>query len=161
MKKLLLLFLFIKFTITMHATFSLTGSTITQTGTDTNLSNLASISGVSLMQVGLGTDAEYTIYNIGNRNLIIDGELTIDASKEMLIVESLSPRISSDRLIAFQSEIQELQRQLLKLKLSCREQVMTSFTDEQWDNFAFIISDNPKLASLMPQVQSVNLEPMY
>ena len=76
-------------------------------------------------------------------------------------IESLSPRISSDRLLAFQSEIQELQRQLLKVKLSCREQVMTSFTDEQWDNFAFIISDNPKLASLMPQVQSVNLEPMY
>ena len=76
-------------------------------------------------------------------------------------IESLSPRISSDRLLAFQSEIQELQRQLLKLKLSCREQLMTSFTDEQWDNFAFIISDNPKLASLMPQVQTVNLEPMY
>ena len=76
-------------------------------------------------------------------------------------IESLSPRISSDRLLAFQSEIQELQRQLLKVKLSCREQVMTSFTDEQWDNFAFIISDYPKLASLMPQVQTVNLEPMY
>ena len=75
-------------------------------------------------------------------------------------IESLSPRISSDRLLAFQSEIQELQRQLLKLKLSCREQLMTSFTDEQWDNFAFIISDNPKLASLMPQVNNVYLEPM-
>jgi len=29
---------------------------------------------------------------------------------------------------------------------------MTTFTDEQWDNFAFIISDNPKLASLMTQM---------
>jgi hypothetical protein len=76
-------------------------------------------------------------------------------------VESLSPRISSDRLIAFQSEIQELQRQLLKIKLSCRKNLMTTFTDEQWDNFAFIISDNPKLASLMPQVNTVSLEPMH
>ena len=76
-------------------------------------------------------------------------------------IESLSPRITSDRLLAYQSEIQELQRQLLKIKLSCREQLMATFTDEQWDNFAFIVSDNPKLASLMPQVQTVNLEPMH
>ena len=72
-------------------------------------------------------------------------------------IESLSPRITSDRLLAFQSEIQELQRQLLKIKLSCRENLMTTFTDEQWDNFAFIVSDNPKLASLMPQVGSLDL----
>ena len=73
-------------------------------------------------------------------------------------VESLSPSISSDRLLAFQSEIQELQRQLLKIKLSCREQFMATFTDEQWDNFTFIVSDNPKLASLMPQIKTVHLE---
>ena len=46
-------------------------------------------------------------------------------------IESLSPRITSDRLLSFQSEIQELQRQLLKIKLSCRENLMTTFTDEQ------------------------------
>jgi hypothetical protein len=67
-------------------------------------------------------------------------------------VESLSPSISGDELLAFQSDIQELQVQLLKIKLSCRELIMTTFTDEQWDNFAFIISDNPKLASLMTQM---------
>jgi hypothetical protein len=72
-------------------------------------------------------------------------------------IESLSPRITSDRLLSFQSEIQELQRQLLKIKLSCRENIMTTFTDEQWDNFAFVVSDNPKLASLMPQVGSLDL----
>jgi len=67
-------------------------------------------------------------------------------------VQSLSPSISADQLLAFQSDIQELQVQLLKIKLSCRELIMTTFTDEQWDNFAFIISDNPKLASLMTQM---------
>lgn len=67
-------------------------------------------------------------------------------------IESLSPSISGDELLAFQSDIQELQVQLLKIKLSCRELIMTTFTDEQWDNFAFIISDNPKLASLMTQM---------
>ena len=69
-------------------------------------------------------------------------------------VESLSPGITGDQLLAFQAEIQELQVRLLKLKLSCRELVMTTFTDAQWDNFAFIISDNPELASLMPQVNA-------
>ena len=76
-------------------------------------------------------------------------------------VKSLSPSISSDRLLAFHAEIQELQHQLLKIKLSCREQFMETFTDEQWDNFTFIVSDNPKLASLMPQLKTVHFEHMH
>jgi len=75
-------------------------------------------------------------------------------------VESLSPSISGDELLAFQSDIQELQVQLLKIKLSCRELIMSTFTDEQWDNFAFIISDNPKLASLMTQMTVRNSKQM-
>jgi len=35
----------------------------------------------------------------------------------------------------------------------CGEQAMTTFTDEQWDTFAFIVSDNPRLASLLSQVK--------
>jgi hypothetical protein len=76
-------------------------------------------------------------------------------------VASLSPRVASDHLYVFQSEIHELQRQLLKIKLSCRELVTTSFTDEQWENFAFVVSDNPKLASLMSQVSSLDLEHLH
>jgi len=66
-------------------------------------------------------------------------------------IDSLSPDISGNQLLAFQTEIQELQRELLKIKLSCRELVMTTFTDEQWENFAFVVSDNPKLANLVMQ----------
>lgn len=73
-------------------------------------------------------------------------------------VAALSPRITSDQLYVLQSEIRELQRELLKIKLSCRELVTTSFTDEQWDNFAFVVADNPKLASLMSQDGSINIE---
>jgi|GEM_PF-765725 len=73
-------------------------------------------------------------------------------------VESLSPQITSDQLLAFQSEIQGLQRQLLKIKLSCRENILTTFTDKQWENFAFVIADDPKLASLASQVGSLDLE---
>lgn len=73
-------------------------------------------------------------------------------------VAALSPRITSDQLYVLQSEIQELKHELLKIKLSCRELVTTSFTDEQWDNFAFVVADNPKLASLMSQDGSINIE---
>jgi hypothetical protein len=67
-------------------------------------------------------------------------------------VEALTPETPDSRLYALQSEIQELQRELLKIKLSCRNLVMTTFTDEQWSNFGFVVSDNPKLASLMSHV---------
>ena len=70
-------------------------------------------------------------------------------------VEALSPSVSGDHLLALQAEIQELQQKLLKLKLSCRELVMSTFTEEQWENFAFVASDNPKLASLLSQAGAV------
>ena len=76
-------------------------------------------------------------------------------------IESLSPDVSNEHLLASQSEIQELQRQLLKIKLSCRELIMTTFTDEQWENFAFVVADNPKLASLISQANILNLEPKH
>ena len=66
-------------------------------------------------------------------------------------VDSLSPQVSAEQLLANQSQIQDLQWELLRIQLSCRELIMTTFTDEQWDNFAFVISDYPKLASLMLQ----------
>jgi hypothetical protein len=67
-------------------------------------------------------------------------------------VEALSPDVTNSHLLSFQSEIHNLQRQLLKIKLSCRELVMKTFTDEQWENFAFVVADNPKLASLVSQM---------
>jgi hypothetical protein len=73
-------------------------------------------------------------------------------------VAALSPRITNDQLYVLQSEIQELQRELLTIKLSCRELVTTSFTDAQWENFAFVVADNPKLASLVSQVSSLDAE---
>jgi len=73
-------------------------------------------------------------------------------------VAALSPRVTSDHLYALQTDIHELQRQLLKIKLSCRELVTASFTDTQWENFAFVVADNPKLASLVSQVSALELE---
>lgn len=93
MKNHFFFFFFFIYTVYSYATFTLSGSTITQvvSTTDTDLSDIALIAGVTKIEVGVGTASEYIIYNIGNLNLVINGELTIDASKEMLIVESLSP----------------------------------------------------------------------
>ena len=76
-------------------------------------------------------------------------------------VAALSPGITSDHLYGLQSDIQDLQRQLLKIKLSCRELVTTSFTETQWENFAFVVADNPKLASLMSQLASPDSEHIH
>jgi len=46
-------------------------------------------------------------------------------------IESLSPEVTNEHLLASQSEIQELQHQLLQIKLSCRVLIMTTFTDKQ------------------------------
>ena len=73
-------------------------------------------------------------------------------------IEALSANTSDGHLIELQSDIQELQRRLLKLKLSCRELVMATFTEEQWENFAFVVADNPKLASILSQAKVVGPE---
>jgi hypothetical protein len=73
-------------------------------------------------------------------------------------IASLSPDITNERMVALQSEIQDLQRQALVIKLSCRELIMTTFTDAQWEDFAFVVADDPKLASLVSQVNK--LEPI-
>jgi hypothetical protein len=73
-------------------------------------------------------------------------------------IDSLSTRVSSDHLLAFQEELHALQRQLLKIKLSCRELIMATFTGEQWENFAFVVADNPKLASLLSRVNTIDAQ---
>jgi hypothetical protein len=71
-------------------------------------------------------------------------------------VASLSPDITNERMVILHSEIQDLQRQALVIKLSCRELIMTTFTDAQWEDFAFVVADNPKLASLVSQVNNLD-----
>ena len=65
--------------------FSLSGSTITQSGTDANLSGLSGVSGVTII-----TEGGYTSYNLGDRKVVLNGNLTIDPEIEMLIVGATS-----------------------------------------------------------------------
>ena len=64
---------------------------------------------------------------------------------------SLNPKTSEVELVEMQSDILSLHKKLLEIKLSCRKMLVDSFTEEQWDNFAFAVADNPKLASLIQQ----------
>jgi hypothetical protein len=71
-------------------------------------------------------------------------------------VEALSPDTTDDHLVELQLEIQAMQRELMKLKLSCRKLVVTTFTEDQWENFSFVVSDNPRLASLLSQAGTLD-----
>ena len=62
---------------------------------------------------------------------------------------ALNPEVSNDKLIEMQNSILTIQRKLLNIKLNCRKTLVDTFTDEQWDNFAFVLSDHPKLASFI------------
>ncbi len=71
-------------------------------------------------------------------------EKRIDFKKAALNLE-----VSNDELFEMQNNILTMQRNLLKIKLNCRKTLVDTFTDEQWDNFVFVLSDHPKLASFL------------
>ena len=59
------------------------------------------------------------------------------------------PGTTDEELHELQNEILVLQKQLLDIKLTCRNLVMDTFTKEQWENFEFVIADHPNLAGLI------------
>jgi hypothetical protein len=62
--------------------FTYSGGIITQTGTDTNLSGLSGLTGVSVITYGL---LPFSVYDIGTNRLDIEGSLTIDPEANMFI----------------------------------------------------------------------------
>lgn len=82
--------------------------------------------------------------NYGN---MVDVMNTIIEQRIEFKKAALNPATTEDDLRQHQREILQLQTQLLDIKLSCRQIVVESFTEEQWDNFAFIAADYPRLAS--------------
>ena len=77
-------------------TFSYSSGVITQTGTDTNLSGLNGLTGVTINVSGQST-ATYTIYTLNSSTrLIINGTLTIDPEIEQLIISKKPPNSTTD-----------------------------------------------------------------
>ena len=54
---------------------------------------------------------------------------------------AISPTVSSARLMQMQNEIFRLQREVLEYKLSCRDQVMNTFTNENWESFFMLLAE--------------------
>ena len=69
---------------------------------------------------------------------------------------SLDQVVGNTELIRKQKIIFQLQEDLLILRLSCRKLIRTTFTSDQWNNFAFVLEDYPEFAGLMPS--SMHLE---
>jgi hypothetical protein len=55
---------------------------------------------------------------------------------------ALNPRTSEEVLLAKQNEIFKLHKKVLDYQLSCRRTILDTFTDEQWDNFRFVLTEN-------------------
>ena len=62
---------------------------------------------------------------------------------------SLDHNVADDQLLADQKAIFALQEKLLRLRLSCRKLLTTTFSPSQWENFAFILEEYPKYAGLL------------
>ena len=54
---------------------------------------------------------------------------------------AISPTISSARIQQMQNDIFRLQREVLEYKLSCRDQVVRTFNDENWISFFMVLAD--------------------
>jgi hypothetical protein len=62
---------------------------------------------------------------------------------------ALDPSADSNQLIRQQEAILQLQEELLRVRLSCRELVLTTFSPEQWSSLAFVLEEYPNFAGLM------------
>jgi hypothetical protein len=60
---------------------------------------------------------------------------------------ALKPEGTKAELLKIQQEIFDLHRKVLEMKLECRENIVNTFTEEQWDNFNFILSEHPTIFS--------------
>jgi len=62
---------------------------------------------------------------------------------------ALDPSADGNQLISQQEAILQLQEELLRVRLSCRELVLTTFSPEQWSSLAFVLEEYPNFAGLM------------
>ena len=64
------------------------------------------------------------------------------ANKRLALKQAaLSPTVSAARLQQMQNDIFRLQREILEYKLSCRDHVVRTFNNENWDSLFIVLSD--------------------
>lgn len=91
---------FICFSLTAEAAFSLSGTTITQSGTDTTnsfITSMQSMSGVTVSSHGNTNHSTFYIIDFGNMSLWIDGNFDLDFNRMQFIFSGTD---ATDRLYA-------------------------------------------------------------
>jgi hypothetical protein len=86
--------------------------------------------------------AQYYQPMVGAMNEIIQWRIALSR-------DSLNPAIEAEQLIAEQQAIFSLQAEVMRLRLSCRELIVRTFTPTQWENLAFVLEEEPAFAGLM------------
>lgn len=76
-----------------------------------------------------------------NRQDIITTMNKIAGKRIEIIKAALSPNTSSGRLIQMQNEVFRLQREMLEHKLSCRELIINTFNEDNWENLFLVLSE--------------------
>jgi hypothetical protein len=76
-----------------------------------------------------------------NREPMLSKMSKIAAKRIEMKQASLSPTVSSSRLIQMQNEIFRLQREVIEHKLSCREHIISTFSNENWISFFMVLAD--------------------
>jgi len=64
---------------------------------------------------------------------------------------ALNPNVSAARIEQMQSEIFRLQRKVLDYKLSCRELVIHTLDNDNWDGFMLVLAEK-NIAVPLPTV---------
>jgi hypothetical protein len=64
---------------------------------------------------------------------------------------SLDDQISKDEILAQQKIIFSLQEDLFRIRLSCREVIISTFSPNQWENLAFVLEEYPRYAGLLDE----------
>jgi hypothetical protein len=66
---------------------------------------------------------------------------------------SLAVSFTGEDILLKQKEIFRLQEQLMRIRLSCRQKIVETFSANQWENFAFILEEYPRYAGLLDDWQ--------
>ena len=62
---------------------------------------------------------------------------------------SLNAKLTNEQILDKQKEIFELQEQVLRIRLSCRKIVVSTFSAEQWADLGFVLEEYPQFAGLL------------
>jgi hypothetical protein len=77
----------------------------------------------------------------------INAPLMLDKMKEVaqgrieFIELSLRPGVSGEALIRKQHQLFKLQEEVLSYKLACRQNILETFTESQWDALQFLMAE--------------------